>query len=207
MMQRAAILIALRIKGFARPDIVAECLGLSADAVSNALETFEREGLAETKKLGVKLTPDGQAEADRLSAQERAGCQPGYLEQMYARFCELNAPFKALMADWQMREVDGTRRPNDHTDEAYDKMIIDRLENIDEGACALCQSLGETVSRFARYDARLKAAKAKIENGEHRFLAAPIIESYHTVWFELHEDLIRLTGRSRAEEAAAGRAV
>jgi hypothetical protein len=29
--------------------------------------------------------------------------------------------------------------------------------------------------------------------------------SHHTVWFELHEELIRLTGRNRADEAAGGR--
>jgi len=28
----------------------------------------------------------------------------------------------------------------------------------------------------------------------------------HTLWFELHEELIHLTGRTRAGEAAAGRA-
>jgi hypothetical protein len=33
-----------------------------------------------------------------------------------------------------------------------------------------------------------------------------MIDSFHTVWFELHEDLIGLLGRTRAEEAAAGRA-
>ena len=32
------------------------------------------------------------------------------------------------------------------------------------------------------------------------------VDSYHGVWFELHEDLIRLAERDRAAEAAAGRA-
>jgi pyruvate,orthophosphate dikinase len=38
-------------------------------------------------------------------------------------------------------------------------------------------------------------------------MAAPLIDSYHTVWFELHEDLIFLANTTRAEEAAQGRAV
>ena len=38
------------------------------------------------------------------------------------------------------------------------------------------------------------------------FIASPRIDSYHNVWFELHEDLILLAGRTREEEAAAGRA-
>ena len=36
--------------------------------------------------------------------------------------------------------------------------------------------------------------------------AHPMRESYHTVWFELHEDLIRLAGKTREDEVAAGRA-
>ena len=30
-------------------------------------------------------------------------------------------------------------------------------------------------------------------------VAAPIKDSYHTVWFELHEELIVLSGRERTE--------
>ncbi len=33
-----------------------------------------------------------------------------------------------------------------------------------------------------------------------------MIDSYHTVWFELHEELIALSGLTREDEAAAGRA-
>jgi pyruvate,orthophosphate dikinase len=37
-------------------------------------------------------------------------------------------------------------------------------------------------------------------------VARPIIDSYHTVWFELHEDLMAINGLTRAAEARAGRA-
>ena len=37
-------------------------------------------------------------------------------------------------------------------------------------------------------------------------VASPRVDSYHGVWFELHEDLILLAGRTRADEVAAGRA-
>jgi hypothetical protein len=37
-------------------------------------------------------------------------------------------------------------------------------------------------------------------------VASPRVDSYHSVWIELHEDLIRLSGRLRSDEAAAGRA-
>jgi hypothetical protein len=42
--------------------------------------------------------------------------------------------------------------------------------------------------------------------GDTTWLARPIIDSYHTVWFELHEELIAASGLTREEEARAGHA-
>ena len=42
--------------------------------------------------------------------------------------------------------------------------------------------------------------------GDQRYVASPRVDSYHGIWFELHEDLIQLAGRNRADEVAAGRA-
>ena len=42
--------------------------------------------------------------------------------------------------------------------------------------------------------------------GDGKYVASPRVDSYHGVWFELHEDLILLAGRTRADEVEAGRA-
>ena len=42
--------------------------------------------------------------------------------------------------------------------------------------------------------------------GDQRYVASPRVDSYHGIWFELHEDLIQLAGRTREDEIAAGRA-
>jgi pyruvate,orthophosphate dikinase len=34
-------------------------------------------------------------------------------------------------------------------------------------------------------------------------MASPLKDSYHTVWFEYHEELIALCGRNRLEEERA----
>ena len=34
-------------------------------------------------------------------------------------------------------------------------------------------------------------------------IASPLKDSYHTVWFELHEELMHLSGRTRAIEEAS----
>jgi hypothetical protein len=46
----------------------------------------------------------------------------------------------------------------------------------------------------------------KVKSGDTTWLARPIIDSYHTVWFELHEELIAASGLTREEEARAGHA-
>ena len=55
-----------------------------------------------------------------------------------------------------------------------------------------------------RRAARPAAEAAAAGNG--KFVASPRVDSYHGAWFELHEDLILLAGRTRADEVAAGRA-
>ncbi|NQV20995.1 MAG: hypothetical protein HQ511_06225, partial [Rhodospirillales bacterium] len=45
----------------------------------------------------------------------------------------------------------------------------------------------------------LLAALEKAEDGETEFVSGAKVDSYHTVWFELHEDLLRILGREREE--------
>jgi hypothetical protein len=59
---------------------------------------------------------------------------------------------------------------------------------------------------LAIYKERLDRALAQAQAGDGRFVASPRVDSYHGVWFELHEDLIQLAGRTREDEVAAGRA-
>ena len=54
---------------------------------------------------------------------------------------------------------------------------------------------------------RLDQALGKIRSGDVSYIAAPDRDSYHTAWFELHQDLIGLAGTTRQKEAAAGRAL
>jgi hypothetical protein len=44
----------------------------------------------------------------------------------------------------------------------------------------------------------------EVRSGEVAWFARPIIDSYHTVWFELHDELIVATGLTREAEARAG---
>ena len=44
------------------------------------------------------------------------------------------------------------------------------------------------------YAERLDAALRRARDGDMSWLTRPMVDSYHTVWFELHEELIGLAG-------------
>ena len=201
------VLLMLRLKGFAGAEAIAACLGVGAAPVAALLADLVAAGLAEEKKIGHRLTPDGQAVADADTAAERGQVDDEVIAAFYARFNDVNPEFKALVARWQMREVDGAVVPNDHSDTAYDRGIIAALATIDGVIRTLMTDMSATLPRMARYNHRFAAALEALKQGEVRYMAAPVIDSYHTVWFELHEDLIRLSGKTRRQEALAGKAV
>jgi pyruvate,orthophosphate dikinase len=107
-----------------------------------------------------------------------------------------------MVTDWQQKDGE----PNDHTDEDYDAAVLERLDGVHERFAPIMERVSATAPRLASYAPRFEHALEQVRAGDHAWFLRPIIDSYHTVWFELHEELIVLSGLSRAEEAAAGRA-
>jgi hypothetical protein len=196
----------LRIKGYATPALLAEVSGFEIATVEAWTEKLALNGFVDTTRMGLRLTPAGRNEADAITHAERAEIEASAFEHMYEQFEALNGPFKKLIAAWQVRFIDGAETFNDHSDSAYDASIMAQLESIHTGIVPMLAKAASQVERLGHYTTRFEAALATLKAGNLRFMAAPIIDSYHTIWFELHEDLIRLSGRSRAAEALAGRA-
>jgi hypothetical protein len=126
----------------------------------------------------------------RANAEFKAG---------YEGFERLNVGLKQLITDWQTMPVAGNRVPNSHADQAYDAGIIDRLGQLHERAEDVLARLAGVEPRFRLYRDKLLAALEKAEDGKIEWVSDARIESYHTLWFELHEDLLRLMGREREE--------
>ncbi len=204
-MSRDAMLVALSIKGMADTAALSAAASVTPEAAELELEALEGTALAERTKIGWRLTADGRAAADAIVRAERATLDRTEADAQYERFTELNDRFKAAIMAWQLRDVDGATVPNDHTDSAYDADVLQRIAAIDRDLRGVVAWIVSRVGRTAAYPQRFALALEKALQGERRYVAAPLIDSYHTVWFELHEELIRLSGRTRAEEAAAGR--
>ena len=75
-----------------------------------------------------------------------------------------------------------------------------RLAKVDSAAQPICDELADALARFGNYGRRLAAARARVEAGEHDWMTKPMIDSYHSVWFELHEDLLATLGIERGSE-------
>jgi pyruvate,orthophosphate dikinase len=183
--------------------LIASCETETADAL---LGRLEKEGLAQPAARGHRLTEEGTAHAmslwaehhDRLAMSETPA-------SLLDEFDAVNLALKATLTAWQIRSVDGADVPNDHQDAAYDAAVLDRLAGVHAEVDAWIDRRGH-VWLLEYFRSRLARAVGRVREGDHAWLTSPRVDSYHSVWFELHEHLIRLAGRTRAEEAIAGRA-
>ncbi|HYF24199.1 MAG TPA: hypothetical protein VD931_00530, partial [Baekduia sp.] len=183
--ERLQVLQAVRLKGRTTPPDVAAATGQAEPAVTALLGELAQAGHVQEAKGRYRLTPEGKEALGAALAEERAGIDTAALEALYERFDAFNSEFKELASAWQQR--DG--QPNDHGDAAYDQAILDRVADLHGRFLGLVQEMGAVAPRLAAYPARFTAALERIQGGDHAFLLRPIIDSYHTVWFELHEDL------------------
>jgi hypothetical protein len=200
-MSELTILQAVRLKGrISEADLVATLDEDPADVAATVAQ-LAAVGLLVTGKA-LRISPEGRARLNALLAEERSGVDPNVLATSYGDFRAINNEFKALISDWQIK--DG--QPNSHDDAEYDAAILNRLDNVHQQVLPVIATVTTQLARLGAYAAKLDSALGKVKAGDTTWLARPIIDSYHTVWFELHEELIGASGLTREEEARAGHA-
>ena len=197
------VLRSIAIKGFALPDAVADAVLASTDAVTPIIDALIAEGLVESTAGACRLTDVGRSRSDELLATERDTWTVDAATAALDAFLDIDHRVKETVTAWQLRDG-GT--PNDHTDTDYDASVLDRLAAIHANAADWLATLTDGCPRLADYGVRLTRAIDAARAGDNRFVASPRVDSYHGAWFELHEDLIQLAGRTREDETAAGRA-
>lgn len=199
------VLHALRTKGMAEVDAVAQASGLSADHVSDVLHELGERGWVRyrdgKRAQGWMLLGEGRAEAERLASAEieESGKRP-VVSELYGSFKVLDPELKQVCTDFQIR---GEQTINDHTDPDYDAEVIARLGEINRGVQPIVAGLSEAFDRFGHYGGRLDFALEQVLGGDLNWFTKPTVDSYHEVWFELHEDLLVTLGIDRAAEMAA----
>ena len=196
-------LMTIRLKGRMTANAVAQTTGETIEEATSSLERGVEAGALLGANGRYKITPDGRELLARLVDEERASVDAARLESLYETFDVHNSALKQIVTDWQLRP-DGS--PNAHDDSAYDAVVVDRLLALDRAIQPWLDDLRVVAPRLARYAVRLSSAAEAVGAGDLTYVARPVTDSYHTVWFEMHEELMALTGRDRVAEATAGRA-
>ena len=149
---------------------------------------------------GWSLTDSGRStDDDSLRRQLDGSGAREHIRGCYERFLGLNANLLRVCSDWQMRTIGNTPTLNDHTDADYDASVLSRLIRIDAPAQDLLAEIVASLDRFDIYRRRLSNALEQAMAGSHSHVADSL-DSYHMVWFQLHEDLLTTLGISRDEE-------
>jgi DNA-binding MarR family transcriptional regulator len=196
-MSELAVLQAVRLKGRVSRTDLAVTLGEDPNELAAVVDRLVASGLVLDSNV-LRVSPDGRAHLDELLTEERRRVDVPVLSAVYADFRAVNTEFKALVTDWQL--ADG--RPNTHEDSDYDALVVARLDGVHRRVMPIVDAAADQLPRLSRYSAKLQTALDKVHAGETMWLSRPLIDSYHTVWFELHEELILAAGRTREDEDA-----
>jgi hypothetical protein len=185
------VLHALRCVGSTVPARLAAVTGIEEPGVESELIDLAVAGLVTFDRGefgGWSLTDAGRvADAERVAAEvDAAGVRPA-VTAAYHRFLELNPELLDVCTAWQTI---------DHSEPARVDRVLARLIDVDRRAAGVCADLAAAVPRFGRYRVRLADALARVRAGDPNFVAYDL-EAYHTVWFQLHEDLLATLGIPR----------
>ncbi|OBB98095.1 hypothetical protein [Mycobacterium sp. 852002-40037_SCH5390672] len=201
-MTELAILQGVRLKGRVSPADLAATLGADLGDITPIVERLIAAGLL-ADGATLRITSSGSDRLAALLADEREGIDPVAMAAAYDDFRAVNADFKRLVTDWQLKGGPGGV-PNAHDDADYDAAVLARLADVHARTIPIVEAAAAQLPRLNAYATKLAAALDKLRAGETIWLTRPLIDSYHTVWFELHEELIVAVGLTREEAARSG---
>lgn len=191
------------LKGRATPTLLAEALDIAPEQADARYDALCKRGLCARSGGQFVLALAGREHLAALLAHERAGVNAAALLAAYEDFSGLDAQLKQLLTQWQVGPGGAL---NDHTDAQYDARAIERLMALHARAEKFLARAEGIVPRLARYRLRLSRAAARIAAGERTYVARITADSYHSIWFELHEELIGLLGMTRESLARSASA-
>lgn len=200
----AEVLLALAVCGALDPARVAAVTGLPGDdavALLDELRAAGRIAVADAPRGAASLTAAGRAASERAFHRERDDLGSD-VASLYGRFRTLDRDLKEAITRWQVRTVGGVQIPNDHRDPTHDAAVVADVCELGRAAVAWIGPLARRRTRYRRYGDRLATAVARIEGGEVGWIAGIGVDSLHTVWWQLHGDLLGVLGRTRAASDA-----
>jgi hypothetical protein len=193
-----AVLNTIVLKKMTRAAVVADLTGLPLADVNATVATLEGEGAIFRMDADVMVTETGTAMAKDSAGQMYAQLRDDPdIERWHARFEPLNRQLLRAITSWQTIDVGGSRVPNEHADAEYDEKVRSQIDAIVTKMGRLLDELGAKVPRLLRYRERLTDALARADAGDARFISDVRVDSIHSIWFEMHEDVLLVLGKER----------
>lgn len=181
------VLRVVGLKGTATAESLSAALLCDVDTVKQALNAA-MPFLQLTP--GIRLNTVGRAELHRLLGLEALSIDSDEFERIYGSFAPLDQRFKVAVTEWQLS-------PKTKADlSTLVGVLVDLRKNLD----AILEASYVQVPRLARFEERFGIALEAIGAGDTTMIASPINDSFHTIWFELHEELLHCCGRNRTDE-------
>ena len=194
---------AVRVTGMTDAAAIARRTGVAREVVQDLLLDDQARGwvsrVAFADLSGWSLTEAGRLEGERRLADEleSTGARP-VVDEAHDTFVRLNQRFLSTLTRWQIRPQSwDSLAANDHDDPVWDGRVFDELASYRRRLGPLCAALTAALDRFAGYDDRFAAALAAAEAGRHAWVDGVEVDSCHTVWIQLHEDLLATLGLGR----------
>lgn len=200
------VLLALKLGGRLTLSDISIRTGLDGPEAREALRIGERDALvashvAPDGGLRYRLSPKGVPDVVTFLEDERRTIGHA-LAELVDTFDRDNARLKELVQRWQMRPDGALQVPNDHSDAAYDERLLRELGSLFARAESWLRKLPTTRPRYVRYRARLAAALDRAGRGEVEYVCGLSVDSVHSIWWQLHADLLAVLGRVRSEADA-----
>lgn len=204
------VLHTLRCIGFAGEARIASASGMHAGDAAGRLRALSEAGLVDHLPGpfgGWGLTDQGRTrDQELLAAELEVTDSRDHVRRSYESFLTLNPAVLDICHDWQMSSLGRTQILNDHSDRNHDSEVLSRLIRIDAAAQEICADLAGRLMRFAIYGKRLSTALERSLAGDNAYVTDSL-DSYHNVWFQLHENLLATLGISRDDERNDARGV
>lgn len=178
--------MALRVQGIASVERAAVALCVTPGEAKERLEALVTKDLAKERTgrlAGYALTPAGVERLDELLAEEGLRTSEG-LRDCYDRFTTVDPQVKRICSRSQI--------------EGPAAALDDLLALHDRSKVCLRKIVG-CAPRYGAYESRLESCVQRLLEGDDSAFTKPLAESFHQVWWELHQDLLLTLGLEREE--------
>lgn len=187
MVTQRAVLQQLMVESVAEATRVATLLDGPEPAVHDALESLEDEGFVRSEDGFWYVTSPGEERLTELCRERFSEPEFSQLRCLFDAFEDCDRQMKQLASEWQTG------------DRSFER-TTDELSGIHHDMAALFEQCDESVTAaYAPYIESLEAALQLFTVGESEYFTGADVQSYHNIWFRLHDDLLRTLGEERSD--------